>query len=202
MFKYPSNPAEAIKNYGISVYFILDLKSTVFGGNIEEFSTGQLEYEETPPSKSRDIDDTLWNSVIEKTTDKSLLTLHNYYKNRTITEKNDYTGLFKDKNLIMIMMESISFAVVDEKYKVLSNENFKNKGDLQNISNLVDSSKVLIDKNTKKIEDIINNEKDKDIKNNEQKEKDNIIMEIHFCNCNSFFSWRILFSWKTNQYIF
>ena len=70
--------------------------------------------------------------------------------------------------------------LLDEKYKVLSNENFKNKGDLQNISNLVDSSKVLIDKNTKKIEDIINNEKDKDIKNNEQKEKDNTDLDNKF----------------------
>ena len=63
--------------------------------------------------------------------------------------------------------------LLDEKYKVVSNDNFKNKGDLQNLSGIVDNSKILIDKNSKKIEEIINNEKDKDIKNNEQKEKDN-----------------------------
>ncbi len=61
----------------------------------------------------------------------------------------------------------------DEKYKALSNENFKNKNDLQKLSGIVDNSKLLIDKNKAKIEEIINNEKEKDIKNNEQKEKDN-----------------------------
>ena len=70
--------------------------------------------------------------------------------------------------------------LLDEKYKVMSNENFKNKGDLQNIANLVDSSKILIDKNAKKIEDIVNNEKDKNIKNNEQKEKDNTELDNKF----------------------
>lgn len=117
LFKYPSNPSEAIKNYGISVYFILDLKSTVLGYTVEEYNVSTNEHIDTPASKSRNIDDTLWNKVIEREKDKNLLTLHNYYKNRTITEKNDYTGLFKDKNLIMIMMESISYNVFDEKYK-------------------------------------------------------------------------------------
>ena len=118
LFKYPSNPSEAIKNYGTSVYFILDLKSTIFGANnVEVYSVNKVDKAEHSPSKSREIDDELWDKVIEKTTDTTLLTLHNYYKNRTITEKNEYTGLFKDKNLIMIMLESISFNVFDEKYK-------------------------------------------------------------------------------------
>ena len=117
LFKYPSNPSEAIKNYGISVYFILDVKSTILGNTIEEYNVNSQKRVELPPSKSRKIDDTLWDKVIERETDKNLLTLHNYYKKRPITEKNDYTGLFKDKNLIMIMMESISYNVFDEKYK-------------------------------------------------------------------------------------
>lgn len=118
LFKYPSNPSEAIKNYGISVYFVLDLKSTILGSSsIEEYTINKKEQAQAAPSKARDINDELWDKVIEKTKDSSLLTLHNYYKNRTITEKNEYTGLFKDKNLIMIMLESVSFSVLDEKYK-------------------------------------------------------------------------------------
>ena len=61
----------------------------------------------------------------------------------------------------------------DEKYKVLSNENLKNKGDIQNLSGVIDNSKVLIEKNTKKIEELINNHDEKEAKNLEQKEKDN-----------------------------
>ena len=39
----------------------------------------------------------------------------NVNKYSTDKEKNDYTGIFKDKNLIMIMMESIDYATVDSK---------------------------------------------------------------------------------------
>ena len=59
--------------------------------------------------------------------------IHFYIKNRTTTygskaeiettfakyksnyEKNEYTGIFKDKNLIMIMLESIDYVTIDEK---------------------------------------------------------------------------------------
>ena len=69
----------------------------------------------------------------------------------------------------------------DEKYKLISNENVKNKNDIQNISGIVDNSKLLIDKNKTKIEEIINNIKDKDIQNNEEKENGNteIIQKIN-----------------------
>ena len=69
----------------------------------------------------------------------------------------------------------------DEKYKVLSNENFKNKGDLQNLTGVVENSKLLIDKNKRSIDEIINGIKDKDIKDKEEKEKENaeIIQKIN-----------------------
>ena len=69
----------------------------------------------------------------------------------------------------------------DDKYKLISNENLKNKNDIQNISGIVDNSKLLIDKNKTKIEEIINNLRDKDIQNNEEKEKGNteIIQKIN-----------------------
>ena len=61
--------------------------------------------------------------------------------------------------------------LLDEKYKVLSNENYKNRADLQNLSGIVDGSKLLIDRNKKKIDEIMNGMKDKDIKDKEDKEK-------------------------------
>ena len=69
----------------------------------------------------------------------------------------------------------------DDKYKLISNENLKNKNDIQNISGIVDNSKLLIDKNKTKIEEIINNLRDKDIQINEEKEKGNteIIQKIN-----------------------
>ena len=41
-------------------------------------------------------------------------TLHNYYSSKSITDKNDYTGMFKDKNLIVIMMESTNTILLNQ----------------------------------------------------------------------------------------
>ena len=61
----------------------------------------------------------------------------------------------------------------DEKYKVLSNDIFKNKEDIQNLSCALNNSKLLIEKNSKKIDELKNIHDEKESKNNEQNEKDN-----------------------------
>ena len=78
------------------------------------------------------------------------------------------------KGLVMALEKKINkrLDLMDEKYKVMTNDNFKTKGDLQNLSNTVNNSSTLIKKNTNKIEEIINNEIEKDKKIKEQKEKD------------------------------
>lgn len=119
LLRYPSSPALAIKNFGTTVYVMLDIKSTIFGGedSVDYDNSAVGNNEEVPEDLSRDIDDTAWKELISKETDKSLNSLNNYFINRPITPKNDYTGKFEGKNLIMIMMESISEAVFHEEYK-------------------------------------------------------------------------------------
>lgn len=115
LIKYPSNPSIAIKNFGTSVYFILDLKTTIFGG-VEGVYAVNVNGDRIE-SKTRDIDDTAWEELIKTESNKTLNILNNYFINRKISEKNEYTGIFKDKNLIFIMLESVSQAVFDEEYK-------------------------------------------------------------------------------------
>jgi hypothetical protein len=62
----------------------------------------------------RKIDDTKWQKLINNETDKDILTLHNYYINRPITPKNEYTGIFKDKNFIFIMAEAFDYIAIDK----------------------------------------------------------------------------------------
>ena len=78
------------------------------------------------------------------------------------------------KGMIMALESKIKkrMDLFDEKYKVLSNENYKTRADLQNLSGIVDNSKLLIDKNKNKIDEIMNGMKDKDIKDKEDKEKE------------------------------
>lgn len=76
----------------------------------------------------RVIDDTYWQEVINNSTDKTFNKLNNYFINRKITPKNEYTGIFEGKNLIVILMESTNEIFINEKeyptlYK-LYNEGF------------------------------------------------------------------------------
>ena len=79
------------------------------------------------------------------------------------------------KGMVMALESKIKkrLDLMDEKYKLLSNENFKNKSDLKNLNGILDNSKILINKNTKIIEEIINKEKDKDKQYKEEREKVN-----------------------------
>ncbi|HBA37707.1 MAG TPA: hypothetical protein DCY94_03205 [Firmicutes bacterium] len=117
LFKYPSNPALAVKNFGTSVYFILDLKSTILGTGNADFTTSTPNVKNPEPEEdkyARHIDDEAWKNLIKIEENQDLNKLNNFLINRPITPKNDHTGIFEGKNLIMIMMESIGEAVFNE----------------------------------------------------------------------------------------
>ena len=116
LLKYPSNPSIAIKNYGTTVYFLLDLKGSIFGGADEIYGASGTS-KRAFQSATREIDDSKYNELIKTETDETLNKLNNYFINREIPDTNEYTGKFKDKNLIMIMMETVSYAVFDDAYK-------------------------------------------------------------------------------------
>ena len=65
------------------------------------------------------------------------------------------------------------FDLFEEKYKLLSAESFKNKDDIKNQGILINGHKPLIEKNSEKISNIIQELKDKEISDKELKEKEN-----------------------------
>lgn len=118
LFLTASNPSIAMEQFGATAYVILDFRSALFPIKIESEvvvennnndSSNQTEY-------SRVFDDTLWNQIIETEKNKSMNSLNQYFINRPITSKNEYTGMFEDKNLIMIMMESVNDIILDPIY--------------------------------------------------------------------------------------
>ena len=73
------------------------------------------------------------------------------------------------KGMVMALESKLTkrFGLMDEKYKKLSEDIFKNKNDLTNLSGKVDGAKMQIDKNSKKIDEILlNNENNKNSDNN------------------------------------
>lgn len=123
LWLYPENSNLAVNNYGVLTYGFCDIKSILL--NIDESKVMELENKKVENKKSnsvkvetdytRKIDDTAWQMVIDTTTDSTYKTLNNYFINRTITEKNEMTGLFEGKNLIIILLESVNeIAILNE----------------------------------------------------------------------------------------
>ncbi len=121
LFHNPSNPSVAIKQFGTTMYALLDIKNLFFGEEMETIET-KPSYNQNP---NIDTDDSKWLQLIENEDDTVLNYLNNYYINNKYTGENSYTGLFENKNLIVIMMESTNNIFINEElypnfYKLVS----------------------------------------------------------------------------------
>lgn len=132
------SPLLTAEKFGLLTMFRLDCQRTVFGfsekdieievpitttdkkANEEEFDEIEIKY------NSLEID---WNKLIENETNETLKSMHNYFSLQTPTSQNEYTGMFKGKNLIVFVAEAFSPMAIDEEltpnlYK-LYNEGFQ-----------------------------------------------------------------------------
>ncbi len=124
LWLYPENSNLTVNNYGVVVYIFLDIKNQITGITSEDILLLESkELEEKPQEEepvtdyTRIIDDTAWKTLIDNTTNSTYNTVNNYLINRSITPKNEYTGLFKGKNLIIILMESVNeIAIYNQEY--------------------------------------------------------------------------------------
>lgn len=113
LFLYPSNSSIAVNQFGPSVYGILDIKNLFFPYHDNQLINVDLQEKN---KNSRNIDDTKWKKLITETTDTSYQNLNNYFINQKISAKNDFTGKFKDKNVIVMMMESVNTIIENKDY--------------------------------------------------------------------------------------
>lgn len=116
LWLFPENSNLAVNNFGVLMYGFCDAKSIILGidandimklenNNTEGASNNTEEVVET--DYTRTIDDSAWKMLMDNTTDSTDQSINAYFISREITEKNDYTGIFKGKNLIMMLMESV-----------------------------------------------------------------------------------------------
>lgn len=119
LFKNPENINISVNQFGTSVFGILDVKTTLFkteeGGELIEFDENKNNPEEITDN-TRIMDDTAWITLQNETKNNNHKTLNSYFMNREITDKNEYTGLFEGKNLIVIMMESVNEIFINPEY--------------------------------------------------------------------------------------
>ena len=122
LIQAPENSNLAVSQFGINVYFWSDIRSVIFKTDLSEL---QMEYTTSIGGTvtntgniitdySRIIDDTAWKSLIDNEKNKTYNKLNNYFISREITPKNEYTGMFEGKNLIVVLMESVNMIAINE----------------------------------------------------------------------------------------
>ena len=117
-----------IEKFGLINSTTIDLVRTIFGfeekavienDGIDEVKNGEQnevdseEVNETEEPTYNELDLRL-EELIAQTSDEGLKNVYEYIANKKPTNKNKYTGYFKDKNLIFILAEGFNSIAVDE----------------------------------------------------------------------------------------
>ena len=111
----------SVSQFGIFTYGFSDIICNIFHIEVsEDLSSNsafnnQIGNSNVNADYTRTIDDTAWKALIDNEVNKTYNKLNNYFINRNITPKNEYTGIFEGKNLIVILMESTNEIFINEK---------------------------------------------------------------------------------------
>ncbi len=114
LFKNPDVPTIAVNQFGGAVFGILDLKTFLFPVN-EDTHTFNASALEEPSNVSREVSPLL-SELASTSDDKKYDTLNKYFASQSVTDYNSYTGMFEGKNVVVILMESVNEAFINEEY--------------------------------------------------------------------------------------
>lgn len=128
LIKNPTSSGLAVNQFGTTMYGLIDVKQLFMPStiHIEEIQNDDV------LDQTRVFDDTLWKEISKEEKNRTMKSLHQYFLSRKIEDVNDYTGFFKGKNIIFIMMETVNDTILMEEYfpnfaKILKNSwYFKN----------------------------------------------------------------------------
>ncbi len=108
----------AIPRFGALTAVELELVYS-FGGTPEDAVIDDTPIDEivvtTPEPAEYDYNmmDIDFAALADSTTDKTLLSMHQYFAGKTPTQQNEYTGMFEGKNLILLCCEAFSPYFID-----------------------------------------------------------------------------------------
>lgn len=124
LYEYPQYISKALQQFGLGRFIYLDFKSigqeekltvTIPNATPSPTSTPQATSEvivEDEPHRS--IDDSAWIEMMNQEKNNDMKTIDQYLMQRTIPDYNDHTGMFKDMNVIYIMIEAFDYMALDE----------------------------------------------------------------------------------------
>ncbi len=120
LFNNPDMPNIAMGQFGSTMYAFVDIKAVLLPNDNPVDSTpyddGYVKTEQKISDYTRYMDDTIWEQIIAEEGRSNYKKLNNYYISQPITDKNDFTGFFKNKNLVVIMMESTNNILINKEY--------------------------------------------------------------------------------------
>ncbi len=123
-----NHPEMSVENLGLLTYMRIDLQRSLTKWEPRDIPEAE-QLSNEPIIYKPNIMDIDFETLLESETDSDLLLMHEYFNSVTPTNKNDYTGMFKDYNLVLITAESFSHLAIDKDltptlYKMY-NEGFK-----------------------------------------------------------------------------
>lgn len=124
------NSIAIIDKFGMLTYTKVDVKRQVFGFDAELISTDNYYPTISVPEKNEEI--VYGDNVLDidfsslQSSNKDIQKLNTYMNSELPTNKHQYTGMFKGKNLIFILAEGFNEVAVDETrtptlYKLINN---------------------------------------------------------------------------------
>ena len=113
-----STTAQTMERFGVPMTFVLELTrpETSGMGVPAEMPPAETTPENTQEPVVYNILPLDFESLSKRTDNKKLIALNNYFSQVPGTNQNEYTGKFRDYNLIFICAESFSPAAVDPVY--------------------------------------------------------------------------------------
>ncbi len=114
-----NSEAKTTETFGLFTYTRLDIKRVIFG--FEEKLTGKEE-PDIPKDEEEEKEEVVtyneiainFDDLIAKESNETIKNMLEYFKNSESTNKNEYTGMFKGKNLIFILAEGFNMIAVDQ----------------------------------------------------------------------------------------
>ena len=111
-------PLLTAKNMGVLTLIRLDVSRSVFGFSEKEFEVEYIATEKEEEDNKEEVYEEQvleidFDRLISNEADEEIKKMHEYFKNQAPSKKNEYTGMFKDKNLIVFVAEALSDIAID-----------------------------------------------------------------------------------------
>lgn len=118
-------PMLTINKTGLLTMEVIDIYRYFFGFE-ENFDIKKDEVKNVSKKIEYNKLDIDFDKLIEESNDETIKSMHEYFSSLTPSEKNEYTGMFKGKNLIFITAEAFDTIAIDENitptlYKIANN---------------------------------------------------------------------------------